>query len=101
MRRLFILSGLMLAGCNVASAEHDQIGRFAYYPASGEMPAVLVDTRTGCIERLVKMTSVDNPSQIWWVRQYMDGTLPGVADGKEVPNSRPPARCAADQGSTK
>jgi hypothetical protein len=61
------------------------------------MPAILLDTSTGCLERFVKLTAIDNPKQVWWVREYMDGVLPDVTNGKAVPDSGPPARCANEK----
>jgi hypothetical protein len=89
----------LLSGCSgepVATEQHE-VGRYQFYPASGDMPAILLDTVTGCVERFTKLTSVDNPNDVSWVRQYMDGAIPRVAiengQSKEVPNSRPPQRC--------
>jgi hypothetical protein len=77
-----------------------QIGRFQFHPASGEMPAMVIDTSTGCLEQIVKLTSADNSKDVFWVRQYADGSLPRVVDGKMIPNSAPPRRCSEEKGAT-
>jgi hypothetical protein len=75
-----------------------EVGRFAYYPPVGEMPAVLLDTITGCVEMFEPAVSEDNPKDVAWWRRYSDFGVPLVTyeNGKvkEVPNSAPPQRCA-------
>ena len=89
----------LLTGCAAEPADtaRQEIGRYQFYPASGDMPAILLDTVTGCVERFTKATSVDNPKDVTWWREYMDGGIPRVAtengQSKEVPNSAPPQRC--------
>ncbi|MBU0826217.1 MAG: hypothetical protein KKA44_05570 [Alphaproteobacteria bacterium] len=113
MRTLFVLP-LLLSACSpdqsnsaqerektkaaqLAETPENQIGRFQYYPPSGEMPAVLLDTVTGCVEVFGKAVSVDNPKDVSWWRSYSDTGVPEVTyvDGqpKEVAGSAPPKRC--------
>ena len=103
MKYLMVLASLPLFGCGAASnhSEEDPVGRYEITPATADMPALILDTKTGCLERLVKMTSVENPKDVWWVRKYMDGAMPVVSNGEVVPNSAPPARCKTMQGQTK
>jgi hypothetical protein len=83
----------------------EYIGRFAYYPPAGEMPAVLLDTVTGCVEVFEKATSLDNPKDVAWWRHYADTPVPLVTyvngKAKEVPNSAPPHHCPNFEESTK
>ena len=113
MRTLLILP-LLLSACSpgqsnsaqerevtnatqLTQASENQAGRFQYYPPSGEMPAVLLDTVTGCVEVFGKAVSVDNPKDVSWWRSYADTGVPEVTyvDGqpKVVAGSAPPKRC--------
>ena len=90
----------LLGACSSERAPSEPAGRFAFYPATAESPAILLDTKTGCLEEVVKLTALDNPKYISWARKYLDTTLPKVdASGpqpKEIPNSAPPQRCNAN-----
>ena len=81
------------------------VGRFQYYPPGGDMPAVLLDTQTGCVEIFEKITSLDNPKDVRWWRSYADTGKPHVTyeNGKaaEVPDSAPPRRCLSLKASDK
>jgi hypothetical protein len=96
-----------LAGCQAenvtARTDEPQVGRFQFYPASGEMPAVLLDTATGCVEMFGKAVSIDNPQDVSWWRRYEDTGVAEVTyengQGKEVPNSAPPSRCPPSKAS--
>ena len=97
-----------LSGCkdNPATFEGEKVGRFQYFPASGDMPAVLLDTATGCLERLERLTSLENAKHVEWRRQYMDGVWPVMIYGNNglpspVPNSEPPKRCPKPAGAAK
>jgi hypothetical protein len=70
----------LVSGCGGIS-DHDslrysEVGRYEFYPASDEMPAVLLDTMTGCIEHFVKLTSKTNPQDVTWARRYIEVGLP-------------------------
>ena len=91
---------VLISGCD-KQRDHNlvrsEVGRFQYYPPAGEMPAVLLDTVTGCVETFGKATSLENPKDVAWWRSYADGGVPAVTyeNGKaiSVPNSAPPQRC--------
>ena len=78
------------------------VGRYAFFPASAEMPAVLLDTRTGCLEQVQKLTAAENPQDVSWVRSYLDDTAPSIDKSgptpKVIPDSAPPQRCRQAQG---
>jgi hypothetical protein len=70
----------LLTGCdgspNREHREHSMVGRYQYYPASADMPAMLLDTTTGCIEHFVKLTSKINPQDVTWATRYVAVGLP-------------------------
>lgn len=106
MRAFALLFPLLIVGCAKAPQELSDNGRFEFHPATGEMPAILLDTKTGCIESFEKLTSVVNPKFVEWRRQYMDGVWPVTKyDDNDVPqivpNSQPPKRCPKSTGSSK
>ena len=105
MRASIILLPLLIVGCAKAPQESGEIGRFEFHPAADEMPAILLDTKTGCIESFEKLTSVNNPKLLEWRRQYMDGVWPVMKYDDDVPtpipNSQPPTRCPKPQGALK
>jgi hypothetical protein len=79
----------------------DSVGRYQFYPRSGDMPAVLLDTATGCLETVEKWTLDNPPGTPLLMRKYADNVM-GQFDssGKEpveIPNTRPPKRCGAPQ----
>ena len=93
---------LAIFGCNKPDENHGyETGRYAYHPSAGDMPAIIIDTKTGCLERFVKLTGVDNSKEIIWVRQYADQSIQQVVDGKLLANSAPPKRCLSQQGKRK
>ena len=97
-----LVAATVLVGCGNAAplAKQETNGvRYAYYPPSGGMPAVLLDTYTGCLETFIKLTSLDNPKDVSWARKYEDGSLPRGAASDF--NSRPPQRCPEGQGENK
>jgi hypothetical protein len=90
----------LLSGCDGLrqhQKERAEIGRFQYYPPAGDMPAVLLDTVTGCVETFEKTTAVENPKDVKWWRQYADTGMPNTTyengELKMIPNTTPPSRC--------
>ena len=96
---LLLIAVFSICACDrhEEAPERREIGRFQYYPPAGEMPAVLLDTATGCVEVFVPMVALENPKNVRWNRQYEDAGLPIVTyeNGKpvDVPNTVPPQRC--------
>ncbi|WP_323800950.1 hypothetical protein [Parasphingorhabdus sp.] len=121
----FVFLGLSVAGCgdgettgqtviklSEAALRNKQIedsradiGRYSFHPAGAEMPAVIFDTATGCIETFEKLTSVENPKEIRWARRFADTTLPKITyiDGKPeaIDGTAPPHRCMTFEASKK
>ncbi len=105
MRVSALILPLLIVGCAKAPQESAEIGRFEFHPAVGEMPAILLDTKTGCIESFERLGSLKNPKFVEWRRQYMDGVWPVMKYDENdlptpIPNSQPPIRCPKPQGST-
>lgn len=86
------------AARNIAHKEsRADIGRFSYHPPAGEMPALIFDSATGCVETFEKLTMDDNPKDIRWARRFADMALPKVTyvngQPRAVEGSAPPSRC--------
>jgi hypothetical protein len=63
-----------------------QIGRFQFHSANGEMPALVFDSATGCIELIEKFTLDDKPKEVVWIRKVADEVVKGT-----------PNRCAEEK----
>jgi hypothetical protein len=93
--RMFIVlcTFVCLAGCDQHRDPdprlQSEVVRYQYFPASGEMPAVLLDTWTGCIEHFVKLTSKTNSEDVTWARRFIEVGLPtGSFSGSyQIPNA--------------
>jgi hypothetical protein len=57
--------------------ERDNLGRFQFHPANGEMPALVFDTSTGCIETIEKFM-LDTDKKIVWMRSVQDNVMDGA-----------------------
>ena len=80
-----------VAELRAATNIEEQIGRFQFHPASGEMPPLLFDTATGCIEVFDKLVDGSNPAIVYWGRRYDGAPMTEKdADGNIV---GPPIRC--------
>jgi hypothetical protein len=71
-----------IPGANVASQlpppRSSEIGRYQYYPAAGEMPALIFDTATGCMELIEKFVTDENPKAPIWIRSITDEIITGT-----------------------
>ncbi|QIG80505.1 hypothetical protein [Stakelama tenebrarum] len=76
----FMLLFSPVAGAQVAADENGEatVGRFQFVPASGEMPAVVFDTVTGCIELIEKFVLDDGSNQTVWIRRISDEVIAGT-----------------------
>jgi hypothetical protein len=70
--------------------DKDSIGRFQFYAANGEMPALIFDTATGCMEIIERFAVENNQRRTVWVRAVSDE----VAEGT-------PKRCRPAEGTKK
>ena len=68
----------------------ENVGRFQYHPANGEMPALVFDTATGCMEVIERWTLEENPKAIVWVRKTSDQVMKGT-----------PQRCSPERSTGK
>ncbi len=104
---LLFIAIAVLSGCAAAEAqqpptESSAVGRFAYHPPSGEMPAVLLDTVTGCLE-VIEIWELEEPDKgRLFMRKYADNSLGqwdmSKEEPQEIPGTTPPQRCPTERG---
>ena len=101
MRREVLILSLLLASCDYlpkaqavekpqAKPEANQVGRFQYFSASGKMPALVLDSVTGCVETIEEWHTVEDAKKIVWLHQLSDQVAAGT-----------PNRCGGARVSTK
>jgi len=80
----------------LSSADFEEVGRFQFIPASENMPAVLLDTASGCLEIVEPMHGPHN-TRVMLVRKYADDVVgqsdPTLEFAPVQPNTAPPQRC--------
>ena len=103
---LSIIAILLLSSCNKSKpsnaeaseylknmrqrmAEQENLGRYQFHPASGEMPALVFDTSTGCVEMIEKFM-LDSNKRMVWMRSVSDNVTDGAK--KRCPASVPEAK---------
>ena len=89
-------SAAILAACQPsAPREQSEIGRYHFHEATAQSPAFVMDTKTGCMEEVVKLTDTENPNIVYWARKHTGASLTdkdgkALATPRQCPGSKTP-----------